>query len=161
VKESKIDRYLANNLGRLTHAELAKESSIPEGDVERRAQAYYDAILISAPRRRAKLFMQMEDIAIEAMDRARNSSARESSGNFNSAIAAIKAINKELADAEKRESESDQKEMYGRIFAQMIQSGLDRAIGVLQARHPELDSKELQKELQAQIMEISAEMDED
>lgn len=159
MRDSEIDRWLASQYGTFSIKELAEQTGVPEPDIVQRVTAYYDSIRLTQAEIRAKSVMQLQEIANESMERARNSSARDSSGNWNSSLAAVKALMKEVSDAEKRESGDDQKELYGRVLAGIVQRAMDRAIGVLSERHPEIDATELEKELQLQVLSIASEMD--
>lgn len=158
MNDSAVDRYIASNLGRLTPRELAEQTGFTEAEVVQKANEYYDSLVITAHQKRAKLLMQLEDVANEAIERGKNSNSRDSSGNLNSATAAIKALNKEIDDAAKREVAS-QDEAYSRILVRIVEKSFDRSLGELKARFPETDTAEIESAFRKHLLEVSSEFD--
>lgn len=159
AEDSKIDRYLATNLGRLSVAELSDQTGIAPDEVIRRATEYYDSVTITANQQFAQSVMLYRDMVSEAMRRSQNASDRDGSAWITAGKNALSQLEKTIADWEKRERDTSDDAIYARLFARMIQSGLDRAIGVLSERFPGIDAAEVQAELEKQILIVAAEHD--
>lgn len=159
AEDSKVDRWLATNLGRLSVAELSEQTGIAPDEVIRRATEYYDSVTITANQQFAQSVMLYRDMVSEAMRRSQNASDRDGSAWITAGKNALSQLEKTIADWEKRERDKSDEAIYARLFAKMIQAGLERAIGVLSERFPGLEEPELQDELRKQILMVAAEHD--
>lgn len=160
MKDSEIARFCASNLGRMTPAELSEATGLDPAEVVRVANEYYDQVNLTADQRYAKMLIQLEELAAEGIERAKSANNRDSSGNITAAKNALAQLQKMIDDREKRLSAEDNTALYGRILAGIVQSSMDRAIGVLSERYPEIEAKELSEELRKQILIVAAEYDE-
>lgn len=159
AEDSKLTRWIAQNLGRLSPNEISEQTGVPPEDAVRRAQEYYDSVVLTAQQQYAQSVMLYRDMVNEAMERSKNASDRDGSAWVTAGKNALAQLEKTIADWEKRERDNSDEAIYARLFAKMIQSGLDRAIGVLSIKFPGIEAAEIQAELEKQILIVAAEHD--
>ena len=161
MRESAIDSLLVQYAGIKTPNDIADMTGLTPEDVVRRTQEILDRVTLTNAQRRAKLIFQLDEITAEMSSRYKTAKDEDLARLGNTAAGAIGRILGELRALEKdaRENELEQEQAMGRILASMVDKAMQRAIGELKARHPEIETDNLGKIVESHLVEIALEMD--
>lgn len=162
MKESAIDSFLVQWAGLKSANQLSEETGLEPEEVARRTQELLDKVSLTFPQRRAKAIFQLDEITAEMTARYKRASDEDLSKLGSTASQAIARVLKELRDMERdaKEHEAEQQVAMGRVLAGMVDKAMNRAIGELRARYPEIEEEHLSGLVQANLVEIAREMDE-
>lgn len=161
MNESAIDSKLIRYAGIKSANEIAMETGLEPEEVARRTEEIFDRVSISPEKMAAKNIFQLQEIVAKQMERVANASNEDVARLGNTAAGAIGrlqlAVEKMLALQSKDTLERD--EAYSRALAGMVDKAMQRAIGELKQRHPEIEAMELGEILETHLVEIAVEMD--
>lgn len=161
TSESAIDSRLVRDHGIKSYNEIALETGLEPDEVARRTEEIFDRVSISPEKMAAKNIFQLQEIVAKQMERVANAKDEDVARLGNTAAGAIgrlqAAVEKMLEMQSKNTLERD--EAYSRALAGMVDKAMQRAIGELKQRHPELDAAELGEVLETHLVEIAVEMD--
>lgn len=161
MKQSKIDSFLVQYAGIRSAADIGEMVGYSAEEVARRTQQILDSVVLTNAQRRAKLIFQLDEISAEMT--ARYKTARDedlarlgtaSAGAIGKVLAELRAMEKDA-----REDQEEQKLSTARILASMTDKAIDRAIGELKKRHPEISREELGVLVETNLVEVAREMD--
>lgn len=159
AEDSKLTRWIAQNLGRLSPNEISEQTGVPPEDVVRRAQEYYDSVVLTAQQQYAQSVMLYRDMVNEAMERAKNASDRDSSAHITAGKNALAQLEKAVSSWEKRERDSETDAIYARVLMKIVEKAFDRSLGALGERFPDADREVIEDEFRKNLMAVSAEFD--
>lgn len=161
MRESAIDSLLIRYAGIKSPNDIAAETGLEPEDVARRTQELLDRVTLTFPQRRAKAIFQLDEINAEMASRYKNAANEDLARLGNTAAGAIGRVLAELRAIEKdaKEHEAEQQEAMGRILANLVDKAMNRAIGELKQRYPEIETDSLGEIVETHLIEIAAEMD--
>lgn len=161
MRESAIDSLLIRYAGIKSANDIADMTGLEPEDVVRRTSEILDTVSLTFPQRRAKAIFQLDEINAEMASRYKSADDENLARLGNTAAGAIGRVLGELRAIEKdaKEHEDEQKEAMGRILANLVDKAMQRAIGELKQRHPEIETESLAKVVETHLVEIAAEMD--
>lgn len=161
MKESAIDSLLIQFAGVKSARDIGELTGLEPGEVVRRTQEILDRVVLTNAQRRAKLIFQLDEITAEMASRYKSARDEDLARLGNTAAGAIGRVLGELRALEKdaRENAVEQEEVMGRVLASMVDKALQRAVGELRVRHPEIDAGVLGGLVESHLVEIALEMD--
>lgn len=161
MKESAIDSLLVRYAGIKSPNDIAELTGLSPEEVAQKTQQILDRVTLTFPQRRAKAIFQLDEINAEMAGRYKNAANEDLARLGNTAAGAIGRVLGELRAIEKdaKEHEEEQQQAMGRILATLVDRAMNRAIGELKQRHPEIETDHLGEVLEAHLIEIAAEMD--
>jgi hypothetical protein len=161
MKESAIDSLLIRYAGVKSANDIAEETGLEPEEVLRRTQELLDRVTLTFPQRRAKAIFQLDEITAEMAGRYKRADDENLARLGNTAAGAIGRVLGELRALEKdaKEHEEEQAAAMGRVLATLVDRAMNRAIGELKQRHPEIETGVLSEIVESHLIEIAAEMD--
>lgn len=159
--ESAIDSILVKYAGIKSPEEIADETGLDAPEVARRTQEIMDRVMLSPEQLVAKNIYQLMEISNKQFERFAGAKDEDVARLGNTAAGSIGRIQlateKLLALQQKDHTERD--EAYGRALATLVDKAMQRAIGELKVRHPEIDAGQLATVVESHLVEIALEMD--
>lgn len=161
MRQTAIDSHIVKFSGVYSPAEIGEAIGFSPEEVVRRRQEIFDTVALTNGERRAKLIFQLDEITAEMHGRYRTANDENLARLGNTAAGAIGRVLGELRALEKdaREDEAAREESVGRLLASMVDRALQRAVGELRVRHPEIDSGVLGGLVEAHLVEVAREVD--
>lgn len=161
MKESAIDSYLIQFAGVRSANDLAEETGLLPEEVVRRTQELLDRVVLTFPQRRAKAIFQLDEVVAEMASRYKGASDEDLSKLGSTAAGAVGRVLRELRDMEKdaRQYEGEQQAVMERALATLVDRAMNRVIGELKVRHPEIEESVLTGLVQTNLVEVAREMD--
>ena len=159
--ESAIDSILVKYAGIKSAEEIADETGLDPEDVVRRTQAIFDRVKLTVENQLAKNIHQLSQIVNSQLDNIKGAKDEDVARLGNTAAASISRLSKEVEALRvlQERNTTDRDEVYARSFATAIDRALQRSIGQLKSRYPELEESVLGELLQVNLIEIALEMD--
>lgn len=163
MKESAIDSIIIRDSGIKSVAEIANDTGLEPEDVERRRQEIFDRIELTKHQLYMKALFQLQEIVAQQQAALKGAAPEDVARLGNTAAGAVGRSVKLVQDLEAMANKdtAERDAVYARQLVKMVDSAMNRAIGELKSRHPELDVGELSEVLEANLMEIAVEMDEE
>ena len=161
MKESAIDSLLVQYAGIRSPRDIGEMTGLEPEDVVRRTQEILDRVTLTNAQRRAKLIFQLDEVTSEMASRYKTARDEDLARLGNTAAGAIGRILGELRAIEKdaKENQLEQEEATGRVLATMVDRALQRAIGELKVRHPEIDASVLGELVETHLVEVAREIE--
>lgn len=161
MNESAIDSYLVQYAGVRSPRDIGEETGLSAEEVARRTQEMFDRVTLTNAQRRAKLIFQLDEVTAEMASRYKSARDEDLARLGNTAAGAVGRILGELRAMEK-DAKEDQDELElatGRTLATMVDRAMNRAIGELKKRHPEIEREELGVLVETHLTEVARELD--
>jgi len=161
MRESAIDSLLVQYAGIKTPNDIADMTGLAPEDVVRRTQEILDRVTLTSHQIYAKAMFQLQEIISDQRDAVKGAAPEDVARVGNTAAGAIGRMVKLTQDLEAMANKdaSEQKEVMGRVLANLVDKAMQRAIGELKQRHPEIETEQLGGILETHLIEIAAEMD--
>lgn len=156
---SSIDEKLIRYAGVKTPAEISELTGVPAEDVARRIYDILNSIdLLSIEQMRAKAMITLLGFIAEIDERKETAVDRNFAAMANAAGGNLARVLKELEDMEKRTKLDIEaiNQRRAHELVSMIERSVDRSIGELTARFPELDAVEIEATFRKHLTALAA-----
>lgn len=161
MRESKIDSLLVQYAGIKTPNDISEITGLEPEDVVRRTQEIFDRMTLTNHQIYAKALFQLQEIVSQQQEALSGALPEDVARLGNTAAGAIGRMVKLVQDlealADKDTAERDAS--YARSLATLVDRAMQRAIGELKQRHPEIETEALSEIVETHLVEIAAEMD--
>jgi hypothetical protein len=155
-----IEEKLIGWAGVKTPQEISELTGIPAEDVLRRITEILNSVdILSIEQKRAKMVLALEVFIQEALSRIHDATDRNIGAIINSTGGNISRVLAELSDMEERaklDIEAINRRRAHELLY-MIERAVDRSIGELSGRYPELDQAEIESVFRGHLVELAAE----
>lgn len=152
-----LDRLISENIGLKTPKEIAALAGVTPGDVLRRKDELFDEIdVLTTHQKKQKLLIDLQVIAQDALERAKNMPDEYYAGALNASVNAQKEILKQLENYDKYDAERVEQlnRLRVREIVRLISYVLDALVPILEAKYG-VDRNEIE-EMTYELLEVEA-----
>lgn len=163
VDQSRIDEIIWRHSGVKSIRQIAEETGIRPEEVLRRKNELLDSVdSLSIQQKRQRLLVELDGMARDARDKAKNIDSEFYAGTINAATGAIKALLVELARMEKQDSGKVEalNKLRVRELLKLVDFTVARSVREIASTH-ELDETELMEVFQGHLVEAARELEAD
>lgn len=161
--QERADRLISRYIGRRSIREIAEMTGMrPEEVMNRKSEIINNVDVLTVQEKRAKLLYELDELAADARERAKDTSDEFLSGMLNSSVSAMKVILVELARAEKANEGAVEQlnQLRIRELLRLVDATVARSVREIAATH-DLDETELMEVFQGYLVEEARELEAD
>lgn len=153
--QERADRLISRYIGRRSIREIAEMTGMrPEEVMNRKSEIINNVDVLTVQEKRAKLLYELDELAADARERAKDTSDEFLSGMLNSSVSAMKVILVELARAEKANEGAVEQlnQLRVRELLRLVDSVLVSGVREIAEKY-DLDERELTDIFQDRLIE--------
>lgn len=159
--QDRIDGIIERNVGVISIREIAAMTNLTPDAVMRRKVELIDSIdVLTIQQKRQKLMVELDGMARDAREKAKNISEEFYAGTINASTGAIKTLLQELARMEKQDSGKIEALNQMRVteLLRLIDETVARSVAEI-ARTHDLEEKDLMEVFQGHLVEAAQEVE--
>lgn len=161
IDDTRVDNLIWRYIGQKTVREISELTGLKPEEVLRRKNELLDSVdALSIDEKRQRLLIELDGMARDARDRAKDASDEFYAGTVNAATGAIKTMLAELARMQKQDSGKIEalNQLRIRELLRLVDATVARSVREIAATH-DLDETELMEVFQGHLVEAARELE--